>query len=155
ERRRQEDVRRRRRRAAARRACESEAGRVPHVLRGLSRRERPQMAVPPPSRHWRRDDRGNDIRSHPDQREDRSQEIRGAEMKSFAAFVLVLTLASAGRAFAQGANASGTLRVTVVDPSSAVVPGATVTVKGTEDATKAASIEPATSGDGGVAVFSG
>ena len=66
-------------------------------------------------------------------------------MKSLVAFLFVL--ASAGPAFAsgfgvagplaQGANASGTLRVTVVDPSSAVIPGATVTVKGIEDATKA------------------
>src|SRR5215831_9846649 len=56
---------------------------------------------------------------------------------------------------AQTAAATGILRITVVDPSSAVVPGATVTVKGIDDVTKAAAIDPATSGDGGIAVFAG
>jgi len=47
----------------------------------------------------------------------------------------------------------GTLRVTVVDPSSAVVPGATLTVTGAEDATKGATIPPVLSADGGIATI--
>ena len=50
--------------------------------------------------------------------------------------------------------ANGTLRVTVVDQTNAVVVGATVTVAGAEDSTKGASIAPATTSDAGVAVIS-
>jgi len=73
-------------------------------------------------------------------------------MKRMLAAVVFLLLAM--NAFAQAPN-NATLRVTVVDPSSAVVAGATVTVSGTEDATKGATIAPVqTSGDG-IAVVSG
>ena len=57
-------------------------------------------------------------------------------------------------AFAQS-SATGTLKVTVVDPSNAVVNGATVTVAGTEDATRGAAIPPASTADGGVATITG
>jgi Carboxypeptidase regulatory-like domain len=69
-------------------------------------------------------------------------------------FVCVLGL-TATRAFGQGAAAAGTLRVTVVDQSSAVIPNATVTVTGSEDATRGATIPAGTTADGGVAVFQG
>ena len=51
------------------------------------------------------------------------------------------------------AAANGTLRVTVVDQTNAVVIGATVTVTGADDATKSTSIAPATTSDAGVAVI--
>jgi hypothetical protein len=51
------------------------------------------------------------------------------------------------------APASGTLRVTVVDPSNAVVIGATVTVIGAEPATSGVRREPARSVDGGIATI--
>lgn len=49
--------------------------------------------------------------------------------------------------------ATGTLRVTVVDQSSAVVPGATVTVTAAEDATRGAPIAPVRSTEGGIATI--
>jgi hypothetical protein len=58
------------------------------------------------------------------------------------------------RAFAQ-APAGGTLRVTVVDPSSAVVVGATVTVTGAEPATSGVTVPPALSTEAGVATITG
>jgi hypothetical protein len=66
--------------------------------------------------------------------------------------VAFLGLLVAGPAAAQ-TPATGTLRVTVVDPSQAVIPGATVTVTGAEDATKAATIAPARTNDIGVATI--
>jgi len=68
--------------------------------------------------------------------------------------VALLVLLAAGPAWAQPPG-SGTLRVTVVDPSSAVVLGATVTVTGAEDATKGAPIAPVRSADGGIATIPG
>jgi len=76
-------------------------------------------------------------------------------MKRLVLFIFLAVAAWSPLSALAQTPATGTLRVTVVDPSSAVVPGATVTVKGIEDATKAAAIEPATSAEGGVAVFSG
>src|SRR6266851_5312619 len=72
---------------------------------------------------------------------------------------IVLSLAlslglSIPSAFAQ-APAVGTLRVTVVDPSGAVIVGATVAVAGAEDATSAASRAPVKTSDAGVASVSG
>src|SRR5262245_48445491 len=69
--------------------------------------------------------------------------------------VAILSLVVAASTASAQAPANGTLRVTVVDPSSAVIPGATVTVAGAEDATKAATIEPVQTSDGGVAVLTG
>jgi hypothetical protein len=60
---------------------------------------------------------------------------------------------SVPRAFAQ--SAPTTLRVTVVDPSGAVIVGATVTVTGTEETTKAVTVPAAQTSDTGVAVVAG
>ncbi len=60
-----------------------------------------------------------------------------------------------GLLLAAQAAAVGTLRVTVVDQTNAVVVGATVTVTGAEDATRRASIAPVKSTDAGVATISG
>ena len=71
--------------------------------------------------------------------------------------VLALTLSlgrSAPRAFAQTPGL-GTLQVTVVDPSGAVIVGATVTVTGAEDATSAATVAPVRTSDVGIAQVSG
>ena len=57
-------------------------------------------------------------------------------------------------AFAQ-APATGTLRVTVVDPSGAVIVGATVAVTGSETGTGAAEIGSVKTGDAGIATISG
>jgi hypothetical protein len=48
---------------------------------------------------------------------------------------------------------SGTLRVTVVDQTNAVVVGATVTVTGAEDTTKALTLAPVTTSEAGVAIM--
>ena len=69
----------------------------------------------------------------------------------------VLTLAlggSAASALAQTPGA-GTLQVTVVDPSGAVIVGATVTVTGAENATSAATVAPVRTSDAGIALVSG
>ncbi|HTL46413.1 MAG TPA: TonB-dependent receptor [Vicinamibacterales bacterium] len=66
--------------------------------------------------------------------------------------VAVIMLLVAARALAQPA-ATATLRVTVVDPSSAVVVGATVTVTSQDDPGKAGTIAPVRSADGGVATI--
>src|SRR5437588_10362184 len=67
---------------------------------------------------------------------------------------LVSFVLYASTAFAQAPNLA-TLRVTVVDPSGAVVVGATVTVTGADDATKAASVAPVRTSEAGVAVVTG
>ncbi len=64
-----------------------------------------------------------------------------------------LLLWAAG-AFAQTPN-SATLHVTVVDPSSAVIAGAMVTVTGADDATRNVPIQTVETSDAGVAVVSG
>src|SRR5205085_12023853 len=68
------------------------------------------------------------------------------------AMVFLLVVLTGTHGWAQP-PATGTLRVTVVDPSSAVVPGATVTVAGTEDATKGATIAPVRTAGAGVAII--
>jgi hypothetical protein len=73
--------------------------------------------------------------------------------RAFYAVVLLLALTTA-RALAQS-PATATLRVTVLDPSNAIVPGATVTLTGAEDATKGSAIPPVRSGDDGVATIPG
>ena len=64
--------------------------------------------------------------------------------------LLLAVFLSAARAFAQ-APPTGTLRLTVVDPSNAIVVGATVTVTSAEAAPAAPSIAPARTTDAGVA----
>jgi carboxypeptidase family protein len=70
--------------------------------------------------------------------------------------LLALCLAAAGAssAFAQPA-ATATLRVTVVDPSNAIIVGATVTVTGAEPVTRAQSVPVATTADTGIATLTG
>src|SRR2546422_11505935 len=58
---------------------------------------------------------------------------------------------ASGSALAQTAP-TGTLRVTVVDPSGAVIVGATVTVSGGDDATRRATVATVRTSDTGVAV---
>ena len=62
-----------------------------------------------------------------------------------AALLLIVSSSSAAQ------NATGTLQVTVVDATGAVIVGATVTVSGIEDATKAATASPAQTSAQGVA----
>jgi hypothetical protein len=70
-----------------------------------------------------------------------------------AAIALIALLFTPATGFAQAAS-TGTLRVTVVDPSGAVVPGATVTITGAEPATKGGVIAPVRTSDVGVATIS-
>src|SRR5437899_1806216 len=67
---------------------------------------------------------------------------------------LVSFVLYASTAFAQAPNLA-TLRVTVVDPSGAVVVGATVTVAGADDSTRRATVAPVRTSDTGVATVSG
>ena len=67
-------------------------------------------------------------------------------------FAVTLVLALDLPAFAQQPR-DGRLIVTVIDPSGAVIPGATVTVTGIEDVTKAAAVAPAKTSDKGVATI--
>jgi hypothetical protein len=68
------------------------------------------------------------------------------------AAVIAVTL-SPSPTLAQPRN--GILRVTVTDPSGAVIVGATVTVSGAEAATRAAQVAPVQTSDTGVAIVSG
>jgi hypothetical protein len=80
-----------------------------------------------------------------------------------AALLLLLTIGASpalpSRVLAQPARSAaprtGTLTITVADPSGAVLPAAKVTLVGLEDATKAKPIDPAQASDKGVATFSG
>jgi hypothetical protein len=71
-------------------------------------------------------------------------------------FLLALCFAavSSSSGFAQPA-ASATLRVTVVDPSNAIVVGATVTVTGAEPGTRTATVPVEKTGDTGIATVTG
>src|SRR6476661_11258482 len=66
--------------------------------------------------------------------------------------VAIILLAGTTQAAAQP-TATSTLRVTVVDPSNAVIVGATVTVTGVEETTGARTIAPVRTADGGVATI--
>ena len=73
---------------------------------------------------------------------------------AFAAMAIVVLIAAAPpRSFAQGAAPGGTLVVTVVDSTGAVLPGATVTVTGIEAANKPAAIEPVKAAEQGIATI--
>jgi hypothetical protein len=65
----------------------------------------------------------------------------------------VIIAVAAFPALAQSGNA--TLRVTVVDPSGAVIVGATVTIAGVEPATRSVQVAPAQTAANGVAVVAG
>ena len=77
-------------------------------------------------------------------------------MIKIAALIVSLS-ASSSAVFAQSGQAvnNAILRVTVVDPSSAIVVGATVTVIGAEEATKAVAVPPSTTTENGVAILPG
>src|SRR5947208_9530964 len=80
--------------------------------------------------------------------------LLGACSHFSATLLVVLFFTSlAPRAFAQAPTA-GTLRVTVVDPSGAVIVGAAVSVIGAESATSAATIAPVKTADTGIATVS-
>jgi hypothetical protein len=67
--------------------------------------------------------------------------------------VLLMFLACASPLFAQAPPRDGRLLVTVVDQTRAVLPGATVTITGLDDATKAVTRDPAKASDQGVATI--
>src|SRR5438105_14489622 len=67
--------------------------------------------------------------------------------------MLAIAVAFTSASFAQPRDAR--LLVTVVDPSGAVIPGATVTVVGLDDATKAAARPAVKTADNGVATLAG
>jgi hypothetical protein len=69
-------------------------------------------------------------------------------------FVLSLAATCASSAFAQ-ATATAALRVTVLDPSNAIIVGATVTVTGAEPATSAQTVPEAKSAENGIATAGG
>ena len=71
-----------------------------------------------------------------------------------AAFDLGFSLLVAGTAFAQSTRETRLL-VTVVDQSNAVLPAATVTLTGLDDATRKAALSPVQSGSNGVASIGG
>src|SRR5204863_4926293 len=114
------------------------AGRAAYVLRRLSRRRRSQAPLPHPPRGRDRDHRRDHLRSHPNQHEDRSAKVRAHEMKTLL-LSLCLFVVCASHSIAQPA-ATATLRVTVVDPTNAVIVGATVTVTGAEPAARSQSV---------------
>jgi hypothetical protein len=72
-------------------------------------------------------------------------------MKLVAAFAFAITLGAS--AFAQAPAPTGTLVVTVVDTTGAVLPGASVSATGLDPANKAMTIEPAKATDQGVATL--
>src|SRR5262245_11968804 len=69
-------------------------------------------------------------------------------------FFIPLTALCTSPAYAQAAR-TGTLQVTVVDQSSAVIAGATVTVTGADNATRGATIAPTQTSPQGVASIPG
>src|SRR5215831_8325873 len=67
---------------------------------------------------------------------------------------IVLFLCAAAGTSAQTAR-DAKVSVTVADPSGAVVPGATVTVTGLDDATKTIDVAPVSASEKGIAVLDG
>ena len=75
-----------------------------------------------------------------------------------AIFAALLVLALQSETYAQprrGDAEAGRLIVTVVDPSGAVIPGATITIAGVDDVTKAEPLAPAKTADKGIATIDG
>ena len=75
-----------------------------------------------------------------------------------AIFAALLVLALHSETYAQprrGDAEAGRLIVTVVDPSGAVIPGATITIAGVDDVTKAEPLAPAKTTDKGIATIDG
>ena len=73
----------------------------------------------------------------------------------FALTMLLTFLAFPAAGRAQAPAPRGNLIVTVVDPSSAVIPEATVTIAGLEDATKTTAVLPAKTTPKGAVTFEG
>ena len=71
-------------------------------------------------------------------------------MRTLVSFVIA-AIALCAPVFAQAPAPTGTLVVTVVDSTGAVLPGATVTITGIDPANKAAAIDPVTATDQGIA----
>jgi len=69
-------------------------------------------------------------------------------------FILSLAATYTSSAFAQ-TTATAALRVTVLDPSNAIIVGATVTVTGAEPATSAQKVPETKSAENGIATFTG
>ena len=69
------------------------------------------------------------------------------------AFIVATVLLVSSATFAQAPAPGGTLVVTIVDSTGAVLPGATVSVAGIEATNKAAAIEPVKAGADGVATI--
>jgi hypothetical protein len=74
-------------------------------------------------------------------------------MKTVVSFALALIITLSASAFAQAPAPTGTLVVTVVDTTGAVLPGATITLTGIDPNNKATTIEPAKATDQGVATI--
>ena len=73
----------------------------------------------------------------------------------FCALTLVVCAALPAAAQTAPVPPAGKLQVTVADPSGAVIPGATVTIAGQDDATRAAAVEPGLTTAAGLAEFLG
>jgi hypothetical protein len=75
--------------------------------------------------------------------------------RSIISCFLLALVASPAVGAAQTPNARGKLIITVSDPSGAIVPDATVTIVGLDDATKAVAVTPAKTQANGAATFEG
>ena len=75
-------------------------------------------------------------------------------LKAVCSLLVFAALVPAAPCFAQ-VSRDGRLVVTVVDQTGGVLPGATVTIAGLEDANKAAAIAPVAASEQGVATFTG
>src|SRR5437867_12501477 len=76
------------------------------------------------------------------------------KLVAVAAIILGVCFLAASAAFAQ-ATRDTRLLVTVVDQSNAVLPAATVTLTGLEDATRKATLSPIQTGSNGIAAIGG
>src|SRR2546421_12864835 len=79
---------------------------------------------------------------------------RARMLKAVCSLLVFAALVPAAPCFAQ-ISRDGRLVVTVVDQTGGVLPGATVTIAGLEDANKAAAIAPVAASEQGVATFTG
>src|SRR2546427_755731 len=83
--------------------------------------------------------------------ENRPAEVRGVEMILATALSVSLSVLN----LLGQAPPAGTLRITVVDPSGAVIVGATVTVTGAEESPSGTSLSPVKTSDTGVTSITG
>jgi hypothetical protein len=80
---------------------------------------------------------------------------RRCRLAVFVGLFLALAAGLTARPVFAQASRTGSLRVTVVDPTGAIIIGATVTVAGVDEATKSATVTPAQTSNQGVATVSG